>query len=163
MFHWDVQKSSYQPFIVENHRTKKRVWLLHQKNETWLYFPGLLWAWHLRSGENYHSPLFSWWKTMYIKYFAQCPALSELFINSNLSLAYFMSDYFLNCQKVELHSQGFWGLCGLTVLAYLKVSGKKVIQEATVARQLSQWVSWSVNAATDPQMGSRCPQHPEYL
>lgn len=42
-----------------------------------------------------------------IKYFAQCPALSELFINSNLSLAYFMSDYFLNCQKVELHSQGF--------------------------------------------------------
>ena len=31
---------------------------------------------------------------VHIKYFAQCPALSELFINSNLSLAYFMSGLF---------------------------------------------------------------------
>lgn len=31
MSHWDVQKSSYHPFIVENHRTKKSLALASEK------------------------------------------------------------------------------------------------------------------------------------
>lgn len=66
-----------------------------------------------------------------------------------LQLAYFASDYFpkLSTKKAELCSQGFRGLCGLTVLAYLKVSGKNVTQEAPAACQLSL-ISPSGKAAT---------------
>ena len=37
MFHWDVQKSSYQPFIVENHRTKKSLAFASEKRNLALF------------------------------------------------------------------------------------------------------------------------------
>lgn len=44
MSSWDVQNSSYQPFIIANQNPKARAWLWHRRPTTHCYFPVWLWA-----------------------------------------------------------------------------------------------------------------------